>query len=144
MSDVAWETTCSVDSQTSLEFAWAYMTNVANWDDPPATFELEGPFAAGSRGITRTPGQEPRHWRLTRVLPLESYVLEAEVGNAAAMSVEWRFDRLGDGARLTQHIVLKGENAAAYRSQVEAAFASNLEPGMRRIVSAIERAAIQS
>ena len=80
MSEVAWETTCSVDSETSLEFAWAYMTNVANWDDPPATFELEGPFAAGSRGITRTPGQEPRHWRLARVRPLESYVLEAELG----------------------------------------------------------------
>jgi hypothetical protein len=139
MSGVAWETECSVDSGSSLEFAWAYMSNVANWDDPPATFELEGPFTSGSRGVTRTPGQEPRPWRLAEVHPFESYVLETEF-DGASMSFEWRFTRVGAGTRLTQHIVLKGENAATYKSQVEAAFAANLEAGMRRIASAIERA----
>ena len=48
MSDVVWKTAHSVDSHASLPFAWAYMTTVANWDDPPATFELDGPFVAGS------------------------------------------------------------------------------------------------
>jgi hypothetical protein len=139
MSDVAWETQHSVDSQASLPFAWAYMSNVSNWDDPPATFELEGPFTAGARGVTRIPGQETRRWRLAEVKPLESYLLEAEL-DGAAMSFEWRFDRLGEGTRLTQHIRLQGENAAAYVPQVEAAFASNLAPGMDRIVAAIERA----
>ena len=47
MSEIAWETVHSVDSHVSLPFAWAYMTNVANWDDPPATFELEGPLRPG-------------------------------------------------------------------------------------------------
>ena len=50
MSGVAWETTHSVDSCASLPFAWAYMTNVANWDDPPVTFELDGPFTVGTPG----------------------------------------------------------------------------------------------
>ncbi len=102
MSEVAWEQTCSVDSQASLEFAWAYMSNVMNWDDPPSTFELEGPFTAGSRGITRTPEQEPRRWRLASVHPLESYVLEAEL-EGAALSFEWLFHRLSGGTRLTPH-----------------------------------------
>jgi steroid delta-isomerase-like uncharacterized protein len=115
------------------------MTNVANWDDPPATFELHGPFAAGSAGITRAPGQEPRPWRLAAVNPLTSYVVEAEL-DRAVVSFEWRFDPLASGTRLTQQIVLRGENAAAYVSQVQTAFATNLAAGMSRIVSAIERA----
>ena len=139
MNDVVWETTYSVDSHASLQFAWAYMTNVANWDDPPATFELEGPFGAGSRGTTRTPGQEPRRWQLAEVHQLESYVIEMEL-ERAAISFEWRFDRLAGATRLTQHIMLKGENAAAYVSQVEEAFASNLAAGMHKIAAAIERA----
>lgn len=140
MSDVAWETTHSVDSHASLPFAWAYMTNVANWDDPPATFELEGSFMAGSRGTTRIPGQEPRRWHVAEVNSLESYVLETEL-DRAAMSFEWRFGRLADGGtRLTQHITLKGKNAAAYVAQVQTAFTASLAAGMSKIVSAIERA----
>src|SRR5215831_4038611 len=132
MNCVVWETRHSVDSHASLPFAWAYMTNVANWDDPPATFELEGPFTAGARGRTCIAEQEPRRWQLTEVNPLESYVLETEL-DGATMSFEWRFDRLADGTRLTQHIVLKGQNAAVYVSQVHEAFASNLAAGMSRI-----------
>ena len=50
MSEIAWQIAHSVDSKADLPFAWAYITDVANWDDPPATFELEGPFEAGSYG----------------------------------------------------------------------------------------------
>jgi hypothetical protein len=58
----------------------------------------------------------------------------------AVITFEWRFDRLADGTRLTQHIVLKGEKAAAFASQVAAAFGSGLAAGMNKIVSAMERA----
>jgi hypothetical protein len=115
------------------------MTNVANWEDPPATFELEGPFTAGASGRTRIPGLEPRRWQLTEVNPLESYLLETEL-DGATISFDWRFDRFADGTRLTQHIVLKGQNAGAYVSQVQEAFASSLAAGMSRSVAAIERA----
>ena len=128
MSGIAWETTHSVDSHASLPFAWTYMTNVANWDDPPAAFELEGPFTAGTRGKTSIPGQEPRLWQITKVQPLESYLLETEL-DRAALSFEWWFEKLAGGTRLTQHIVLKGENAGTYVSQVQAGFASNLAAG---------------
>jgi hypothetical protein len=108
MSGVAWEMAHSIESKTSLPFAWVYMTNVANWDDLPATFELLGPFTAGSRGITHMPGQEPRHWQIREVHPLQSYTLETEL-DRAAMSFEWRFERLAEGGtKLTQHIVLRG------------------------------------
>ena len=139
MCDIAWEITHSVRSHASLPFAWAYMTNVANWDDPPAMFELEGPFTVGSRGTTRIPGQEPRRWHLVEVNPFASYVLEMELDRATLL-FKWRFDQLADGTRLTQHIMLKGENAAGYVSQVQAAFTSSLAAGMNKVASAIERA----
>src|SRR5438874_656310 len=124
MNDIAWETGQSVDANASPQFAWAYMTNVSNWDDPPARFELAGPFIAGSHGKTTVPGQEPRHWLIREVNPMKSYMLEMPL-DRATMLFEWRFDRLPDGrTRLTQHITLKGENAAAYVEQVQLAFTS--------------------
>ena len=135
-----WEITHSVDANASPAFAWTYMTNVANWDDPPAEFELDGPFVAGSRGTTRMPGQETRRWRLRDVSPMTSYTTEMAL-DGAAMSFQWRFDGLPGGrTRLTQHIVIEGENAAAYVAQVQTAFTSTLAAGMNRIAAAIERA----
>ena len=140
MNDIAWEITHSVDAGVTPAFAWTYMTNVANWDDPPASFELAGPFAAGSSGTTRVPGQEPRHWRLREVNPPASYILEMPL-DRAAISFEWRFEARPDGkARLTQHIVLSGENAAVYVEQMRQVFSATLEPGMTRIAAAMERA----
>lgn len=128
-------------SNAPLSFVWAYMSNVGNWSDPPATFELNGPFAAGSHGVTRIPGQEPRPWRLSAVTPRQSYVIETNL-DRAAMSFEWRFDQLAGGrTRLTQQIILKGENASAFIDQVKQAFESNLAPGMEKIASSIETAA---
>jgi len=140
MNDIAWEITHSVDAGVTPIFAWTYMTNVANWDDPPATFELDGPFAAGSRGTTHIPGQEPRNWYVREVNPITSYILGMAF-DRADMSVEWRFEARPDGnARLTQHIILSGENGPAYVEQVRPVFTSTLAPGMTRIAAAMERA----
>jgi hypothetical protein len=140
MSDVAWEIAQSVNANVIPAFAWTYMTNVANWDDPPATFELDGPFAAGSRGTTHIPGQEPRHWHLREVTPITSYIFAMSL-DRAAISFEWRFEAGPEGkTRLTQHIILSGENASAYIEQVRPLFTSTLAPGMARIATAMERA----
>ena len=144
MNQAAWEISHSVDASASPAVAWSYMTNVANWDDPPAKFELDGEFAVGSRGTTRMPGQEPWHWYLREVSPMKSYTLEMPL-DRAAMTFEWRFDGLADGGtRLTQQIVLKGENAAAYFEQVQLAFTSSLAAGMLKIAAAMERAEAQN
>ncbi len=127
VSGIAWEIAHSVDANASLAFAWAYMTNVANWDDPPAEFELDGPFKNGALGRTCMPGQELRHWRIQEVRPMQAYTLEMGL-DRAAISFEWQFDGLADGGtRLTQHIVLKGENTAAYVAQVQSGI--HLESG---------------
>jgi hypothetical protein len=59
----------------------------------------------------------------------------------ALLSFEWRFDELpGHRTKLTQEIVLSGDNAPTYAAQIEAGFGSNLPAGMKRI--AMEMAAV--
>jgi polyketide cyclase/dehydrase/lipid transport protein len=140
VNDVVWEIAHSVDANASPAFAWNYMTEVSNWDDPPAQFELNGPFAIGSRGTTRFPGQEPMHWHILSVRRRERYILEMPLDRAVVL-FEWRFEALNSArTRLTQHIVLRGENAAAYVAQLESAFSLNLASGMNKIAMAMQSA----
>src|SRR6266849_5029738 len=96
MSDIAFEIEHSVETSASPAFAWTYMSNVANWDDPPAKFKLDGPFAVGSRGTTQMPGQEPQHWQLREVEPMKYYTVEFPLERASVL-FGWRFKPLPDG-----------------------------------------------
>jgi Polyketide cyclase / dehydrase and lipid transport len=140
MAEIAWQAEHSVETAASADFAWGYMSNVANWDDPPAQFVLEGPFAEGSRGTTRMPDQPPQHWHLRDVTTRKSYTVEFPL-DSAVMQFRWSFAALPDGrTRLTQTIVLYSENASAYLPIVQQAFALSLQPGMERIAASIDAA----
>ena len=97
MATIPWETTHSVETNAGPAFAWHYWTNIANWDDPPAKFELDGPFVTGSRGVTRLPGQEPLHWLIREVTPPNAATIEMSL-DGAALLFEWRFVGLSDGS----------------------------------------------
>jgi hypothetical protein len=138
LNGVALQLEYSIDVETSLEFAWNHRTAIANWNDPPATFALDGAFIAGTRGTTLLPGQESVHWRIREVVPLKAFVIEMQF-DQAVLTFEWRFDALSDRrTRMTQGIFLSGENAPAYAAQVEAGFAPGLADGMKRIASEME------
>src|SRR5262249_48715875 len=121
--------------------------NIANWDDPPARFVLDGPFVAGSQGTTLLPGQEPLRWSIREVRPIMLFVLEMQL-DRAVLTFEWRFDSLSaQRTMMTQSIVLSGDNAAAYAEQVEAGFSPSLADGMRKIateMAAAERRSIDA
>ncbi len=140
MTTIAWEMTHAVETSASPAFAWNYWTNVANWDDPPPKFELDRPFACGSRGTTRLRGQEPLHWFIREVNPPHAATIEMQL-EGATVSFEWRLVGLTDGrTRLTQQVVLKGEKADMYLSQVKAAFTANLPDGMNKLATAMANA----
>jgi len=144
MDNTAWELTASVDTDATLEFAWSYWANVANWNDPPATFELGGPFAAGSQGITRIPGQEPLRWLIRAVSAPDTAAIDLEL-KGAVLLFQWKLEPLtSDRTRLTQRVVLQGENAAEFRPQLEATLASSLPAGMKTLGRAIAEAAANS
>jgi len=130
----------SVEADVSPSFAWNWRTNVENWDDPPARFQLDGPFVRGSSGTTLFPGQAPLHWRIRDVQLGRSFVIEMPL-DQAVLSFEWRFDAVADRrTRITQRIVLSGDNASAFAEQVQANFSATLGDGMKRIADAMARA----
>ena len=130
----------SIEADVSPSFAWSWRTDVNNWVDPPAQFQLDGPFACGSWGTTRFPGQEPIRWQIRDVRPGISFVIDMPL-KEAVLSFEWDFEPVSNHrTRITQRIVLLGDNAAEYVDQVRAGFGSTLVDGMRRIAEALERA----
>jgi hypothetical protein len=140
MSGVTLQLEHSVDADVSPAFAWRFRTNIANWNDPPAKFALDGRFVAGSRGTTILPGQDTLHWSIREVQPGKSFVIEMQL-DRATLQFEWRFDALAEHrTKLTQCIVLSGDNAEAYANQIEASFGPSLPHGMRRIAADMESA----
>jgi hypothetical protein len=137
LNEKDWKIAHSVETAATLSFAWNYMTDVFNWDDPPARFELNGPFRDGTPGHTEIPGQPPRHWTLRDVNSLQSYTIQFRL-EGATLEFEWQFKEIApSGTRLTQCLSLKGEKASAFVADVQAAFSANLESGMNKIAAAI-------
>ena len=147
MNGIALQLEHSIEAEVSPEFAWKYRTDIATWNDPPARFVLDGPFIAGARGTTLLPGQEPLHWSISEVRPCESFVLEMQL-DRAMLTFEWCFDALSEHrTKMTQRIVLSGDNAAAYADQFETGFKPGLADGMKRLANemvAAERRSISA
>jgi DHA1 family bicyclomycin/chloramphenicol resistance-like MFS transporter len=123
----------TVQADVGLGFAWNYRTDVTKWNDPPARFELDGPFVDGARGTTFLPGQEPLTWRVRDVKRRRSFTIEMILTDAV-LHFEWHFAAVSERqTKLTQRIVLAGPNAAAYTQQVQTGFGANLAAGMQRI-----------
>jgi len=140
MKNIACQLEHSVEAEVSPSFAWGWRTDIKNWDDPPAQFRLDGPFANGSWGTTLYPGQEPLRWQIRDVRPGVAFIIEMPL-DGAVISFEWFFDAVSNHrTRITQRIVLSGDNAREYVNQVQASFGSNLSDGMKRIADAMARA----
>src|SRR5215471_6035979 len=109
MNDVVYQVEHSVEAPVSPAFAWAWRTDVRNWDDPPAQFQLDGPFATGSWGATLLPDQEPLRWQIRDVQPGRSFTLEMLL-DGAKLSFQWRFDAVSERqTKIWQQIVLTGD-----------------------------------
>jgi hypothetical protein len=128
----------SVDVAVERAVAWACWTDVSNWEDPPATFSLEGPFAAGSRGRTIIPGTPPIEWT----------ILDAGNGHAtieialerAAIRFDWTFEVLDRShTRLTQRVSLSGPNSGSYLDEARSVFGSTMAGGMTRLADSMVR-----
>jgi hypothetical protein len=130
----------SVDAAVALAFAWAQRTDVSSWNDPPATFALEGSFEPGTCGTTSMPASDPMRWCIRAVTPLRSFVIDVPL-DGATLVIDWTFEALTEHCtRLTQRLSLSGPRAEAYRTTIEASFGPHLVPGMERIARELERA----
>jgi hypothetical protein len=140
MTNIACQLEHSVEAEVSPAFAWNWRIDIKNWDDPPAQFRLDGPFAPGSWGTTRFAGQEPIRWQIRDVRPGVSFIIDMPL-DRAVLSFEWLFDAVSNHrTRITQRLALSGDNAAAYADQVRTSFGATLSDGMKRIADALVKA----
>jgi hypothetical protein len=139
MSEPVWTFEHSVECAASRKFAWAYWTNVANWNDPPAKFELDGPFEVGSQLTTTLPDQT-MHSVIRYVEPGCAATIVMQLPDAV-VSFTWTFEDLSETrSRITQRLALSTESAAlvAQTSVLE----QSVPQGMQKLIAAIERCAL--
>jgi hypothetical protein len=132
----AWRFQHSLECHAPREFAWSYWTDLANWNDPPASFELDGPFAAGSRLTTRLPTQT-LHSVIREVRPGREAILDMQLPDAI-FSFHWTFETLSEEqTRITQRLALAGANAESFVPQADM-LKKTAPEGMARLATAIE------
>src|SRR4249920_3574605 len=95
MMDIACQLEESIEADVSPSFAWSWRTDIGNWDDPPAQFQLDGPFASGSWGTTLLPGREPLRWQIRDVQPGAAFIMEVTL-DGAVIAFEWLFDAVSN------------------------------------------------
>ena len=137
-----WAFEHAVVCRAPKEFAWRFWTDVSQWvlDADIEGVTLDGPFAAGARGVTRSRSSGVIAWRIAEVDPGTSAVLEFPAPGATGRFA-WRFEAEGSGTRMIQLVTFAGEQAEAFATAVGPALAASLAAGMEKLCRAIEEAA---
>jgi hypothetical protein len=136
ITEPAWQFEHFVECNVTRQFAWSYWTNIAHWDDPPASFHLDGPFDIGSRLTTSLPGQT-LHSVIRDLKADREAVIEMQLPDAI-LSFHWVFEELSENrTRITQRLVLSGPNAKSLVSGANM-LEQSVPAGMKQLVEAIE------
>jgi hypothetical protein len=134
-----WEFEHSVETSAAREFAWSFWTDVSNWafDTSIEWVRLEGPFASGTRGATKSPGLDPIHWVLRDVEAEKKATVEMELAEAI-LRFHWRFDDIEQGGtRIIQRVNLTGSNAELFIQQGAQELERGIPLGMQRLANEI-------
>ena len=136
----AWTFEHSIECPVSFEFAWQFWTDVNNWvlDADVRAIELDGPFAAGARGLTRSRSSCPVEWRIAEVqtgAALIEFPLSGAVGRFL-----WTFEDTGGHVRITQRVTLEGEQAGTYAATFGPALEAGIPAGMYKLCESIAAA----
>jgi len=137
----AWAFEYSVHCEVTVEFAWNFWTNVKNWafDSDIDSVEIDGPFAAGTRGFTNSKSSGRIEWCIVEVRAGRA-VIEFPLSGAVGRFV-WTFEDTSGFTRITQHCTLQGEQADAYVKAVAAGLEAGIPAGMKKLCRKMEDAA---
>jgi len=138
-----WKFEYSVECEAPRDFAWRFWTHVDNWklDSDVDSVQLDGPFAAGSRGATKVRNGDLVDWYIVEVRDSSRAVIELPVAGAA-LRMAWTFeDSAGGGTRITQQMMLSGEQAGAYEETIGRQMEEGMPQGMRKLAAEIVKAA---
>src|SRR5262249_18420492 len=98
----------------SAAAVWRLYSDVSRWpsfDAEAERIELDGPFAAGSRGTMKFRGQEPLAFTLTEVEPERLFTDETPVGEAV-VRVRHVLDPADGGTTITYQVEVDGPGNA--------------------------------
>ena len=138
-----WKFEYSVECEAPRDFAWRFWTHVENWklDSDVDSVQLDGPFAAGSRGATKVRNGDSVDWYIVEVRDGSHAVIELPV-TGAVLTMAWTFeDSAGSGTRITQQMRLVGEQAGAYEETIGRQMEEGMPQGMRKLAAEIVKAA---
>lgn len=129
--------TCNADRSK----AWAFWTDVSNWEkiegDTVEWIRLEGPFEAGAKGMTKTPGQEPQHWSIVEAVYEDYATIEIELPGAILHNT-MRFKSFsGNMTLITQRMQLTGPNASDFTEGMEM-LKKSAPAGLAKLAKTIE------
>jgi hypothetical protein len=138
----AWTFEHSVDCAVSAEFAWRFWTDVRNWriDADVEGVEIDGPFAAGTKGHTNSRSSGRVDWHIVEAgngRAVIEFPLPGAVGR-----FEWWFEAAGERTRITQQCVLEGDQAEVFAKAAAPGLEAGIPAGMRKLCEAMERAAL--
>ena len=136
----AWAFEHSIHCRVTPAFAWAFWTNVQNWalDSDVESVEINGPFAAGTRGYTNSKSSGRIEWSLAEVFRQRA-VIEFPVPGAVGRCV-WTFEDTAGYTLITQRWTLQGEQALAYVKTIAPSLEAGIPVGMEKLGRAIENA----
>lgn len=143
MSNAAWQFEHSVECNSDKSFAWAFWTDVSNWQRLEGKavewIKLNGPFTIGTSGATKTPGQNPYHWKITQLDPESSATIEMHLDGAVFYNVMIMESIGPDRIQITQRLSLTGVKAADFAEGMRT-FETSAPQGLAKLTKAIESA----
>ncbi len=139
-SKTVWQFEHSVECHSNKSFAWSFWTDVSNWERLEGKavewIKLDGTFAVGSSGATKTPGQDPHYWEITQLDPECSATIEMPLEGAVFHNVI-RMESLGpDRTRITQLLGLTGTKALDFTEGMQM-FETSAPQGLANLAKAI-------
>ncbi|HVG22127.1 MAG TPA: SRPBCC family protein [Blastocatellia bacterium] len=137
-----WDFEHSVEMTPSRDFVWRFWTDVTNWafDTSVEWVRLEGPFASGTQGFTKSPHADPVQWVLREVESEKQAAIEMSL-DGATLRFHWRFEDAPDGGtRVTQRATLTGANAEFFARQAAPEFERGIPLGMEKLAAEVRLA----
>jgi hypothetical protein len=142
--DYAWSFEHSVECRAGMLFAWNFWTDVRNWalDADVESVEIDGPFAAGARGITNSRSSGRIDWVVVEA-QFGRAVIEFPLPGGVSRST-WAFEETATGCRITQRWTLQGDQAAMYAREFGPGLEAGIPLGMQKLCATIENLALSS
>ena len=143
MNAIKWHFEHSVECNANRSFAWSFWIDVSNWERLEGKavewIRLEGPFVVGTSGVTKMPGQDPQHWKITQIDPERSATVEMPLDGAVFCSTITLESVSPDRTKITQRMSLNGEKAAELAKGMQI-FEEHAPQGLAKLAKAIESA----